>query len=579
MYLFNINKMKKYFLLMLTCCFLATSCKKYLDEQPQGTVSDNDLNTPENVDKMLIAAYSALGNDAFTAPYSDLWSYGSVRSGDAYKGGDGPGDVGDFHAYETFALNRVDLGASDQTWFRLYIGVGRANDALRRINDMTDAAYPTKKVRQAEAKFLRAHFYFLLKILYKHVPYIDENVPKVGYDTVSNRSYTSDQLWTKIANDFRTAADDLPATQSDKGRINKYAAKAYLAKTLLYQAYTQDDNNNVTGIDKTKLTEVVSLCDEVTAGGYTLYPDYADNFLSQFDNGAESVFAIQYSINDNTPFGRIDNGHSLNYPMNKEYGCCGFHVPSYNLINAFSTTSQGLPDFAGYNNKEIAKTGDYKTPTFDPRMDHTAAIPGHPYKYRSSFIYQNSWSRAPQIYGPMLSLKEVVLFDDPAFKRFPPFMSSAKNWMVVRYADVLLMKAEALIELGRELEAVPLINAVRTRAANSTSMLKMTDGSFTSNYLINTYQPGVNCIWTNDYARQALRFERRLEFAMEGYRFFDLVRWGIAAEYLNTYFTKEKTRVTHLNDATFKKNRDEYLPIPLNQINFSKGLYKQNPGW
>ncbi|WP_345331177.1 RagB/SusD family nutrient uptake outer membrane protein [Mucilaginibacter defluvii] len=571
--------MKRYILPVLMVCLLTTSCKKFLDEQPQGTVSGDDLNTPENVDKMLISAYSALGNDAFTAPYSNLWSYGSVRSGDAYKGGDGPGDVGDFHAYETFALNRVDLGASDVTWFRLYIGVGRANDALTRINTMTEADYPNKTARQAEARFLRGHFYFLLKILYKHVPYIDETIDRAAYDTVSNRGYSSDALWTKIADDFRFAAESLPTTQAEVGRPNQYAAKAYLAKTLLYQAYMQDDNNNVTGKDQAKLTEVNTLCDEVIAGPYSLFPDYAQNFLTQYENGSESVFAIQYSLDDNTPFGRIDNGHSLNYPMNKEYGCCGFHVPSYNLINAFVTNSQGLPDFSTFNNNEIAKDGDYESHSFDPRLDHTAAIPGHPYKYRPSFIYQTSWSRAPQIYGPMLSLKETVLFDDPSFKRFPPFMSSSKNWAIIRFADVMLMKAEALIELGREQDALPLINAIRTRAKNSTGRLKMSDGTSTSNYLINTYQPGVNCTWTNDYARQALRYERRMEFAMEGYRFFDLVRWGIAAEYMNTYFAKEKGRVTHLNDASFKKNRDEYLPIPLNQINFSKGLYKQNTGW
>jgi len=141
------------------------------------------------------------------------------------------------------------------------------------------------------------------------------------------------------------------------------------------------------------------------------------------------------------------------------------------------------------------------------------------------------------------------------------------------------MKAEALIEMNQETAALPLINMVRQRAANSTARLKQADGTPISNYKISTYQPGVNCVWTNDYARQALRFERRLEFAMEGYRFFDLVRWGVAASYLNTYFAAEKSRVGQLQSAQFTKNRDEYMPIPLNQINLSKNLYKQNTGW
>jgi len=555
------------------------SCKETLDQDPQGAISGDNLNTPENAEKMLIAAYSALGNDYWAAPYSSMWAYGSIRSGDAYKGGDGPGDVADFHAYETFALNRVDLGTSDVTWYRLYIGVGRVNDALGRINTLSEADFPNKVTRQAEARFLRGHFYFLLKILFKQLPYIDETISKDDYDTVSNRSYTNDELWNKIADDFRFAAENLPNTQAEVGRPTAYAAKAYLAKTLLYQAYVQDEKNNVVSIDKPKLEEVNSLCDEVMAGPYSLLSDFAENFLTAYENGPESVFAIQYSLDDGTPAGRVDNGHSLNYPMNQEYGCCGFHVPSHNLINAFQTDDQGLPEFDTFNDRDIETSADYQSYTFDPRLDHTAAIPEHPYKYKPDFIYKSTWSRAPQIYGPLLSMKETVAYDDPSFKKIPPFIGSSKNWAIIRFADVLLMKAEALIELGREAEALPLINQVRERAANSTDLLKRSDGSYTSNYLISTYKPGVNCTWTNAFAREALRYERRLEFAMEGYRFFDLVRWGIASEYLNDYFSKEKSRVSHLQDASFKKNRDEYLPIPLNQLNFSKGLYKQNTGW
>ncbi len=561
-------------------CICLLSCKKTLDTIPQGTAASADLNTPANVDKMVIAAYSALGNDEYMTPYSSMWPYGSIRSGDAYKGGDGPGDISEFHGYETFSLNRVDYGPTDALWFRIYVGIGRVNDALSRVNAITESDYPNKTIRQGELRFLRGHFYFLLKILFKYVPYIDETIAKTDYPTISNRALTDDALWKKIEDDFRAGVANLPKTQSDVGRANKFAAEAYLAKALLYHAYTQDDNNNVTSVDQAKLTEVNSLCDDViNSGSYALSTDFANNFLSQFENGKESVFAIQYSINDGTPQGREDFGHELDYPMNQEYGCCGFHVPSNNLINAFKTDNTGLPMFGTFNNADVEPTGNYQANSFDPRIDHTVATPGHPYKYDPNFIFQTSWARAPQVYGPHLSMKETVLPGDAAFKKFPPFMSSGKNWAIIRYADVLLFKAEALIELGRQLEAVPLINQVRQRAANSESLLKQANGNSISNYKIDTYKPGVNCVWTQDYARQALRFERRLEFAMEGYRFFDLVRWGIAAEYMNSYFTVEKTRKSHLQDAVFKKNRDEYMPIPLNQINFSKGLYKQNTGW
>lgn len=556
------------------------SCSRFLDETPQGVVFSDELNTPENIDKMVIAAYSALGNDTYTVPYTSLWPYGDLRSGDSYKGGDGQGDNAEFNQYETFAINTPSNAESDELWYYLYIGVGRANDALRRIDQIDANIYPQKTVRQAEMRFIRGHFYFLLKILFKYVPYIDETVPKEDYDTISNRAYSNDALWTKIADDFRFAVNNLPESQSDVGRPNKYTAEAYLAKTLLYQAYVQDESNQVTSIDQAKLTEVDSLCsDVIKSQKYSLEPDYADNFLTKYENGPESVFAIQYSLDDGTPLGRLDMGHATNYPMNQEYGCCGFHVPSDNLVNAYKTDGNGLPLFSSFNEQDVVSDGKWSSFSWDPRLDHTAAIPGDPYKYDPDFIYQTTWARAPQVYGGLLCLKEVVLPTDPSFKKIPPFMSSSKNWPIIRYADVLLWKAEALIEMGRQDEALPLINQVRERASISTSLLKRADGSSIHSYKMGLYQPGVNCTWTQNFARQALRWERRLEFAMEGYRFFDLVRWGIADTYINDYLSVEQGRKPYLKSARFTKGRDEYLPIPLNQINYSKGLYQQNNGW
>lgn len=569
--------MKYFFLFIILFAF---SCKDTLDQAPQGVVSDDDLNTPENVDKMVIAAYSALGNDHYTSPYTSLWAYGSIRGGDAYKGGDGPGDISEFHLFETFSLNRVDNGLTDEMWFRLYVGIGRVNDALRRLNAIDASAYPDKEIRQGELRFLRGHFYFLLKILFKYMPYIDENAERTAYDTISNRTFSNDALWTKIADDFRAAVAQLPPNQPETGRANQVSAKAYLAKTLLYQAYEQNEKNEVTAINTAKLNEVNQLCDEIIASNkYTLNSDYGNNFLTQYENSRESVFAIQYSKDDGTPKGRLDYGHALNYPMNQEFGCCGFHVPSHDLINAFKTDANGLPMFDHYNDVDVAESGDYQAGTFDPRLDHTVAIPGKPYKYNPLFVFQRSWARAPEVYDAFASLKEAVAPDDPSFQKIPPFMSSSKNWDIIRFDDVMLFKAEALIELGRQNEALPLINELRTRSAGSTALLKKQNGTPSSNYKVSTYQPGVNCNWTQPFARQALRWERRLEFATEGYHFFDLVRWGIAAEYINNYFTVEKARSAHLNDASFRKNRDEYLPIPLNQINYSRGLYKQNNGW
>ncbi|HEY8916184.1 MAG TPA: RagB/SusD family nutrient uptake outer membrane protein [Chitinophaga sp.] len=569
-------KFHLYILSGLVICLF--SCGKVLDHTPQGVISGQDLNTPENVEKMVIAAYSGLGNDNIHTSFS-LWPWGSMRSGDAYKGGDSPGDNTDWHNYEIFSGNRPELGNTDQMWYYLYVGISRANDALRRMNSLDSTVFPKKKIRQAEAMFIRGHFYFLLKVLFKRVPFIDENLAEKDYGTVSNVTLSNDELWDKIAADFRFGVDNLPETQPEKGRANKSAAAAYLAKTLLYQAYVQDDMNNVVSIDAQKLTEALNLCDQViNSGKYILNDDFAKNFLTQFENSKESVFAVQFSKDDGTPKGRLNMGVALNYPMNREFGCCGFHLPSQDLVNAFKTDNNGLPMFDHFNDTDAKEGADFTANTFDPRLDHTVAIPGHPYKY-SSYIYQKTWARAPQIYGYFSSLKETVAPDDPSFQKIPPFMSSSKNTDVIRYDDVLLWKAEILIQLNRQNEALPLINAVRARAQSSTAHLRYPNGTYYSSYKVGTYQPGVNCTWTKDFAWKALVWERRLEFAMEGNRFFDLVRWGIAADYLNRYFTGESAKRVYLKDAKFTKNKDEYLPIPLNQLNYSRGVYKQNTGW
>jgi hypothetical protein len=558
---------------------LTISCNSFLDTNPQGAAQSSDLNTPATAEDMEIAAYSELGNESLHTSYS-LWPWGSMRSGDAYKGGDGVGDNSEWNDYETFVTNTTVNEYTDQMWVQIYDAISRVNAALQKIDNLTIEEYPNKTIRTAEMRFLRGHFYFMLKILYKYVPYFDETIPKSEYINISNRALSNDSLWGKIADDFRFAAANLPSSQTDVGRPNEFTADAYLAKTLLYEAYEQDENNNVISINQDLLSQVVALCDEVIKSGkYSLSPDFGDNFLTATENGPESVFAIQYSKNDGTPFGRIDMGHCLIYPMNPSFGCCWQHIPSQDLVNAFKTDANGLPMFNSYNNSNAVSDSDFLRETFDPRLDHTVAIPGHPYKYEPNFIYQQSWARSPAIYGYFSELKGAVAPDDPSFQKIPPFMSSSKDWELIRYSDVLLWKAEALIEMGDQNDALPIINQIRTRAAQSTSRLKQADGTYTSNYKVGLYQPGINCNWTQDYARQALRWERRLEFALEGNRFFDLVRWGIASDYLNAYFKSESATRPYLSTAHFTKGRDEYLPISQNQMNYSTGLYIQNVGW
>lgn len=568
----------KIFIVILISVFIV-SCKDYLDLKPQGTVSSDDLKTPEAIESMVISAYSALGDEVEWTPFN-LWPLGSLRGGDAYKGGGSPSDNLEWYYYETFISNSPTNPRTNDLWVQIYAAIGRIDDALARLNEISESEMPLRNERIAEMRFLRGHFYFLLKIVYKYFPYIDENTKTAEYAMISNRLYSNDLLWDKVASEFIAAAEKLPDSQDEVGRPTKFAAQAYLAKVRLYQSYTQAEDNSVISIDQSKLNEVITLCDNViNSGKYSLSQDFAYNFLPEYENGPESIFAVQYSVSDGTPNGRVNMGYALNYPLNTEYGCCSLNHPSQDLVNAFKTSNQGLPLFDTYNNTDAVNEEDFLNNTFDPRLDHTVSIPGHSFKYKPDFIYQKSYARVPELYGPYSTMKELVAWDSPAFQKVGPFMGSSLNFVVLRYDDLLLWKAEALIELGRQNDALPLINQIRSRAGESTSLLKRADGLFNSNYKVTEYQPGVNCAWTQDFAREALRWERRLEFAMEGPHFFDLVRWGIASEYINDYFNTESLKISYLKTAKFQKGRDEYLPISQNQINYSLGVYQQNTGW
>ncbi|MBC7508294.1 MAG: RagB/SusD family nutrient uptake outer membrane protein [Ferruginibacter sp.] len=575
--------------LLATAILFLVGCKKYLDYQPQGALSASTLSTPEAADGLSTAAYASIANDWWDAPITSMWEYGSVRSDDAYKGGGDISDQQQMDYYEQFYLvNASNNGAANfgfpGTWIRAYAAIGRANVALRALNGLTDAQLPKRKIRIGEMHFLRGHMYFLLKVMFRNIPWFDETTSNDDILKVAN-NLANDPLWEKVAGDFQEAIKDLPISQpGEPGRANQLSAKAYLAKVRLYQAYTQDESYNVTGIDATKMQEVISLTNDVISSGtYALNSDFAFNFLDGHDNSPESVFAIQYSINDGTVIGgRLNMSTSLNYFAGApQYGCCAFHVPSQNLVNAYGTDVNGLPKFATFN--DVALTdADLTTNgvTVDPRLDHTVGIQGHPFKYNPNLPYDHSWERLAGVYGGFGNMKDLQLATCACFKKLGPFYGTSVNMDVIRYADVLLMNAEAQIQTGNPAAALPLINQVRTRAANSTELLKKLDGTNPSNYKLSTYKPGVNIpAWNQATAFKALQWERRLEFATESPRFFDLVRWGIAAETLNAYFAKEKVRHPFLQNAQFTKNQHEYFPIPQDQIVFTNGLYKQNKGY
>ncbi len=563
--------MKRYITVLVLSFLFCTSCQDVLEVDPKGVLNEGQITTPEDAEKFVIAAYSELGNDEINRPFS-LWQYGDMRADDAYKGGRDPGDGQGFHFMETFTNVRPDMWEIDGMWFHLYIGVRRASDGLRILQNFTEEEYPQLKTRQAELRFIRGHFYFELKRLFNRIPYIDENVPAADYKLISNVELTSQELWEKIADDFEFAAENLPMVQPQVGRADQIAAFAYLSKTRLYQAFEQNDQYQVTNVNQELLQKSIAAADKVLSSNHSLEPDFANNFLSgSYENGVESLFAVQFSTSDGTANGRLNFGDMLTVPQG--LGCCDFKKPSQNLANAFKTDQNGVPYLENFNAENI----NFDTDNVDPRLDHTIAHPGNPWKYETDLIFKESWSRTPEIYGFYNSLKENVQSDQ--YENVDPFYGNSKSRIILRYAEVMLNKAEALIELGRQDEALPLINQLRERASNSTEKLVDANGNQLANYKVEPYMLGVNINWTQENARQAVRYERRLELALEGERFFDLVRWGVAADVLNSYLNVEQSRKDFLQGASFVTGKHEYLPIPQNQIFWSEDRYVQNPGY
>lgn len=579
--------------IMTAAALLTVSCSEdsFLDNKPQGVLSDEVIQKGGQVDLLTNAAYAALMGpnpqdwSVWLFPVTN-WSYGSVRSDDAYKGGGGTGDVQEIHRMEIMDVDATN-GNVDSKWYHLYTSVQRCNSALRMLNGMTDAQMADRSVQIAEMKFLRAHFYFELSRLFNKIVYFEEDYTGNVSDR-SNNEYTRDQILEKIASTMEEAADILPQTQPQTGRINKYIACAYAAKVNLYRAYKQDETTHqVTGIDAVLLQKVVSECDQViNSGRYGLMDNFQDlDKVSTGDNCKEGVFQVQYSMNDgSSSAGRINWSNLLNAPQGP-YSGDGFFLPSQDLIDAYQTDENGLPKLDSYHaqhydvwNAATGKSDNVSAPV-DPRLDFIVGRPGVRWKTYTDTPCLNTWVRDQGTYGQHCCKRFFVSPESGEMFKGWPWGASALNWNVIRYSDVLLWKAEALIELNQSLDvARQLINQVRHRAANAAYWVKdfNNNSKYAANYKIAEYP---NDGWTQAYARKALRFEMRLETAMEGERFFDLVRWGIADTVMNGYFAREKQSRAYYVNAKFTKGKDEYLPITVQQYNLSNGAYTQNPGY
>lgn len=587
----------KHLYMLGVVALMTASCNedRFLDLKPQGSLNEDIMTSTEGADLLVNAAYAALGGpegqswSVWCHPTSN-WTYGEVRSDNAYKGGGGVGDLNEVHRMETFDMDATN-GFLDSKWYHLYCSVQRCNSALRVLNAATDEQVNGRVSRIAEMKVLRAHYYFELSRLFNKIPYFDENVEISQYPDIPNNEFTRDEILSMLAEEMLDAAELLPASQSEVGRIHKYIALAYAAKIKLYQAYQQDETTHaVTSINKELLREVVSLCDQVTSSNrYGLLDDFQGLDLVANENGKESVFAIQYSMNDGTESaGRINWSNLLNSPGGgSPYGGDGFFLPSQDLINAYQTDANGLPDF-NYQSKSdyswaVLNNGVYTlqntTPNVDPRLDFVVGRPTITWKTYPDKPCEG-WVRDKETYGYNCAKRFWVSPESSDMFNGWPWGASQLNWQIIRYADILLWKAEALIELneGNGLEtARDLINQIRNRARNSAYVKDFNDHSkYAANYLVNPYPADV---WNQDYARQALRWETRLEKALEGERFFDLVRWGIVETTMNKYIAAESDNRIYYANAHFTGGKDEYYPVPNNQYGFSGGKYVQNPGY
>lgn len=579
-------------LLSLGCAAMLVGCSDdFLENKPQGSLSDGVMNSTEAIDLLVNSAYAGLTGftneqgDPWVRPTSN-WSFGEVRADNAYKGGGGEGDLWDVHAMETFQV-QSNNGNIDGKWFNLYSLISRCNAALRVLNAADAEAVPVKESRIAEMKVLRSHFYFELVRLFNKVPYMDENLPTNEYVNVPNDEFSRDEHLQRIADELLEAAESLPERQTEVGRINRNIALAYAAKVKLYQAYEQDPQTHaVININKTLLNEVVALIDKVN--GYSLLPDFQGLDLVANENGSESVFAIQYSMNDGSgDAGRVNWSNLLNSPGgNSPYHGDGFFLPSQDLINAYQTDANGLPVFDYQSRPDYAvvtfiddehQTLSNTEPTVDPRLDFVVGRPTITYKTYPNTPCQ-SWVRDRGVYGHNCAKRFWVSPESPDMYQGWPWGASQLNWQIIRYADLLLYKAEALIEIGGDglEQARTLINQVRKRAMDSEYVKDFNDPTKdAANYKIGLYLASG---WTQEYARQALRTEMRLEKALEGERFFDLVRWGIAKDVMTAYFNAEKDNRIYYDGAVFDAG-EEYYPIPVAQYNFSLGRYTQNPGY
>ncbi|MFL5605290.1 MAG: RagB/SusD family nutrient uptake outer membrane protein [Gemmatimonadaceae bacterium] len=580
-------------------------CKDFLNSTaaPQGTLDQTTLLTKTGVEGTLIAAYRQLDCTSTSGAWgcaASNWVWGSATSDDAYKGSEAT-DQPPIDQIEEFHWSTPDAqGYLNDKWRAVYEGVVRANSTMRLLKQVQAAnpsAIPASDAAsiRGEALFLRAHFHFEAWRMWGNIPYYTEDDADFR-----KANSTKAEVATALLKDLDEAISLLPLTprNSQKGRVTRWTAKAYRGRVQMYMP-------DYPGA-------LATLRDVKANGPYALETSFDKVWTGYKDleNGPETILAYEASVNDGDPNGQNSNwGDRLNFPHSgSPFGCCGFHQPSQNLVNFYRVDAAGLPialTDPTWNTSNTNFTATNNTTPVDPRLDWTVGRDGVPYKDWGP--HDPGWIRSPS-YGGVYSPKKNVHEKTSGAQSTVGWTNTQLNSVNIhlfRYADMLLMLAEAEVEAGSLENARAIVNQVRARAAAKVQgpgclplgsktcasdraqvAVDITDPSITwAKYSVGQY-PGP---WTDQAAaRTAVRFERRLELAMEGQRFFDLRRWGVADQVLNAYLNgmaggAEKTRRLQLASSEAFTARHFLFPIPDLQLQLSTvngtSMLKQNTGW
>ena len=495
--------------------------------------------------------------------------YGGIGGGEANKGSD-PGDQGpNMTPVQRHDITSTNAAINDR-WKAIYEGVKRTNTVLEILAKVPEVSDASRKNITGQARALRAWYHFQARIIFGKACYIDEQTDLDLVNGVIESVTNQTEIFPKIVEDAKYAWDNLPVTQDAVGRINKWVAGAIYGKILLF---TKDF-----ATAKTILTDVVANGKNPLGVTFDLNANYDDNFNVAFDNSKESVFAFQASSLDNAGARNGNWGDLLNTPSATGGGGAGFYCPTNYFVNQFKTTATGTPVANPQNTVVMDPFGEPGFTRYsgnvDVRLDWTVGrdqVPFHDWG-----TYLTTWPRDKSA-GPYAGKKTMIRQSQVASTHDASIWfvagGTALNLNLIRFSDVILMLAEAEIEApgGSLANAFTLINRVRTRAATSRVV------TFSAANGVPLTAPYAVPFATQAEARTAVRLERALELGMEGWRFFDLVRWGIAATELNAYYNYESPmayQVILKPKPTYASPANDYYPVPQQQIDLSNGLIK-----